>query len=155
MKKPLYIKDKCIFNLKGTTELTELWKPPVANSSVQQVDGKYTASDNSAKLSFEAKTAIDCETSQYFSISFWAQRTVLNGGSWQQFGFWFGSGMRMNFGFAGNKGIYIDDTVVGAGSGLDIGPDYLKDTTNASYMEPIFYTVCRDSNRTYVSINGK
>lgn len=155
MKKPIYIKDKCIFNLKGTTELTELWKPPVANSSVQQVDGKYTAADYSAKLTFTAKTPIIAETSRIFSISFWAQRTELNGSSWQQFGFWFNDATKMNFGFAGDKSIYIDDNGVGAGNSLDIGPDYLKDTSDAAYKKPIFYTICRDTNRTYITINGK
>ena len=154
MKKSLYVKDKCIFNLKGTTELTNLWKPPTANSAVQEVDGKYTASDNSTKLIFEAKAPINNDTSLDFSISFWAQRTALNGATWQQFGFWFSNTMQMNFGFYGDKNIYTDDRAVGAGSGVDIGP-YLKDTTNASYMEPIFYTFCRDSGRTYISINGK
>ena len=89
-----------------------------------------------------------------FSISFWAQRTALNGATWQQFGFWFSNEMRMNFGFTGDKNIYLDDRVVAASSGPDIG-SYLKDTTNASYMEPIFYTLCRDSSRIYITINGK
>jgi hypothetical protein len=153
--KPIYEKDKCVFNLKGTTELTGLWNPPVANTSVQQVDGKYTASDYSAKLTFTAKTPIIAETSRVFSISFWAQRTELNGSSWQQFGFWFNDATKMNFGFAGDKNVYIDDNGVGAGNSLDIGPDYLKDTSDEAYKKPIFYTICRDTNRTYITINGK
>jgi hypothetical protein len=153
--KPIYEKDKCIFNLKGTNELTGLWKPPVANVAVQKVDGKYTASDSSAKLTFTAKTPIIAETSKLFSISFWAQRTELNGSSWQQFGFWLNDITKMNFGFAGDKSIYIDDNGVGAGSSLDIGPDYLKDTSDAAYKKPIFYTICRDINRTYITVNGK
>lgn len=153
--KPIYEKDKCIFNLKGTNELTGLWKPPVANVAVQKVDGKYTASDSSAKLTFTAKAPIIAETSKLFSISFWAQRTELNGSSWQQFGFWLNDTTKMNFGFAGDKSIYIDDNGVGAGSSLDIGPDYLKDTSDAAYKKPIFYTICRDINRTYITVNGK
>jgi hypothetical protein len=153
--KPIYEKDKCIFNLKGTNELTGLWKPPVANIAVQKVDGKYIASDSSAKLTFTAKSPIIAETSKLFSISFWAQRTELNGSGWQQFGFWLNDTTKMNFGFAGDKNIYIDDNGVGAGSSLDIGPDYLKDTSDAAYKKPIFYTICRDINRTYITINGK
>jgi len=153
--KPIYEKDKCIFNLKGTNELTGLWKSPVANVAVQKVDGKYTASDSSAKLTFTAKSPIIAETSKLFSISFWAQRTELNGSSWQQFGFWLNDITKMNFGFAGDKSIYIDDNGVGAGSSLDIGPDYLKDTSDAAYKKPIFYTICRDINRTYITVNGK